>query len=426
MNDNKPLQFSSVLDRIKSYQAKQAAESTDSVADPTNKGTVAIPTDSEATNAKGNMPANMDNTVSNEGTKLEDKQLKPVSTGKNVPSTQDGNAKENVSSPTDALSKIAARVSAVTDKLKAAKLVDVKDKTEKTAPKPKADEVAGAPDSAKNTEVTGKEAPVTAAKKAEDANDSIASDISPEALMKLASTIMATEGGLEAVEPVLRKAAGIEATRQIVADACASYDKLIADQIGYQEYVKAAAEREAAANMQAEVELNTLLKSASAEDREQIVKYASTHREALANIESDMLKQAYMQGAQDAAAMQDAAPPAGAEGAPAEGAEGELPGAEGPASLEQIAELLEAMVQSGEIDEQTAMGIMQELAQAEQGGAAAEGAPADPAAAEAAMPAGAEGAPAGAAEEMPPEKGASVTDFQKSSALCVKLISNIK
>lgn len=419
MDTNKPLQFASVLDRIKSYQTKLAAESS-SVTDPTEQGTVGIPRDPEATHAKQNIPENMDNTVSNEGAKLEDKQLHPVSTGKNVPSASSGNAKENVSSPTESLSKIATRVAAVTAKIKAAGATKVpeEDKAKVTTKKPKTDEVEGAPESEENTDKGNKTKPpfgdknMPAADKSA-ANESLASDISAEALMKLASTIMATEGGLEAVEPVLMKAAGVEAARQIIAQAAESYNGFLTAQAGYEEYVKAAAMQEyqeseyikAAAAQEADA-LEEFMKSASEEDKEHIVKYASTHAEALSNIEDDMLKQAYMQGASDAAAMEDA----GGE---------ELPGAEGGASIEQIAELLQAMVESGEIDEETAMGVLQELAAAEQGEeggeAGAEGA-GDPAAADEAA------AMAMAQEGEQPES----PEFKQASELCSKLLANIK
>jgi DNA-directed RNA polymerase subunit F len=414
MDTNKPLQFASVLDRIKSYQTKLAADSS-SVTDPADKGTVGIPRDPEATHAKQNIPENKDNTVSNEGAKLEDEQLHPVSTGKNVPSAANGNAKENVSSPTESLSKIANRVSAITAKLKAASScttdqVPEMDKDLVATKKPKTDTVGGVPDAAANKD-EGKTKPpfgtkaMNGSSEKEAANDSLAADISPEALMKLAATILTTEGGLEAVEPVLMKAAGLEAARQIMADATASYTEYVKsanEQATHMEYVKQAAQQEAA-------ELSEFLKSASESDKEQIVKIASIHQEALANIEQTFLKQAYMQGAADAAAMEDS----GGE---------ELPGAEGGASLEQIAQLLQAMVESGEIDEETAMAVLQELA----GGAQGE----MPPGAEGGMPAVEGGSPEEeAAMAAMAEKGASYagsSDFQKSSALCMNILSRIK
>ena len=412
METQKPLQFASVLERIKSYQNSKAAADSSSVTDPADKGTVGIPKDPEATHAKQNIPENQENNVSNENAKLEDKQLHPVSTGKNVPSASNGNSKENVNSPTESLSKIANRVSAVTAKLKAANenMVPEKDKAEATAKKPKTDDVEGAPESAENSDKGNKTKPPFGTKNMkgsdkEAANDSVASDMSPDALLKLAATIMNTEGGLEAVEPVLLKAAGVEAAKQIIEQATQAHNVFMNQQY---EFNKAAAEQEYLEKYAAEQEAAVMadfLKSASAEEKEQIVKFASIHSEALENIEDPMLKQAYMQGAEDAAAMEDAG---GAE----------LPGAEGGASIEQIAELLQAMVEAGEIDEQTAMGVLQELSGAEQGEAAAGEAGA------------AEGAAAGAEDEAAAaaaaEKGASENEFAKGSNLCAKLISSLK
>lgn len=398
MDTTKPLQFASVLDRIKSFQQSKLAADSSSVKDPADKGTVGIPRDPENTPNKENMPADQDNMGSNEGTKLEDRQLHPVSTGKNVPSASNGNAKENVNSPTDSLSKIAKRVASVTSKLKSAGMLNVKDEDECDAKTPKMDKIEGEPDSAENTDKGNKTKPPFGSAKGksdktekEAANDSVASDLSPEALMKLASTIIATEGGLEAVEPVLMKAAGVEAARQIMAQAVDSYSNFVGQQAAYEEYVKQAS----AELYQEDAAFEEFFKSASVEDQQHIVKFAQVHGEALNNIENDMLKQAYMQGAGDAAAMEDAG--------------GALPGAEGPASIEQIAQLLEAMVASGEIDEETAMGILQELASAD-AGAAGE--------AEAEM----EGA-----EDMEGAEGAMEgEEFKQASVLCAKLISKVQ
>lgn len=95
--------------------------------------------------------------------------------------------------------------------------------------------------------------------------------------------------------------------------------------------------------------------------------------------------------------------------------EPQLPGSEeGPASLEQIAQILIAAVQAGEIDEQTAEAVMQELAASE--GVPAEGEAVPPDAGvppEAAM--GAEALPAEAPEAA-----------KTASALFQELVTNKK
>ena len=164
METTKPLQFASVLDRIKSFQQSKLAAESSSVKDPADKGTVGIPRDPENTPAKENMPEDQDNMGSCEGKNLEDKQLHPVSTGKNVPSAANGNAKENVSSPTDSLSKIAKRVASVTNKLKSAGMLDAKDEDEKKAEKKDAKKADKKPEAAE-APVVAPEAPADAAPK---------------------------------------------------------------------------------------------------------------------------------------------------------------------------------------------------------------------------------------------------------------------
>lgn len=427
-----PRNYASVLSRVQAFQkaatekaASSHAKGTD-VADPTNKGSASIPTDAEATNAKSNLPENKENNTSSEGTNLEDKNTHPTSTGKNVPKTQDGNKKEDVSSPTDPLSKIAARVSKIANSLKTAGAVKVpeKDEAEKPVKKPKVDSVEGAPDSQENKAVTTKET----AKGAKDA-EALAADISPDALLKLASTIIATEGGLEAIEPILLKAAGQEAARQIMEAAAENHSQFVQRAAEYDLLAKQAAQHEAYIHYS----MNEILKSASANDQDMIVKYAHTHDQGLSQYTHPWLKQAYMQGAEDAAAMEDSAAAMGGDPAAAAAAggdpaamggdpEGALPGAEGPASIEQIAQILQMMVESGEIDEATAVGILEELAGGGAGGA--EGG--DPAAAgqeaeAAAMAGGADPAAAEAAEA-----AAMADPAKQANAICAEILSQIK
>ena len=101
---------------------------------------------------------------------------------------------------------------------------------------------------------------------------------------------------------------------------------------------------------------------------------------------------AFAQGAQDAAAMDESA---------AGGEEPQLPGGEegGTPSPEEIVQVLQQMVQSGEIDEETAQQVLQILAQG--GDEAAAGA--DPAAGMDPAAAGASPEAAAGGEEVPKE-----------------------
>jgi hypothetical protein len=379
------LKFSAVVDRVRAYQTKMASEKAAgatqvSETDPNEKGVVSIPTDAEASKTKQNMPKDNTN-ASSEGSKIEDKDTNPHSTGKDKVTTTDGTVKDEAAcggDPTKPLSKIAARATAIMDRLKQAG----------TTEKP----VVSTTTTAAKSAASGT-----------DTNTSIAQDISadPEFLFKLATTILETEGGISAVEPILRKAAGVEAAQELIAKATNAYQTLVEE--GYQELAlrKQAAEQ----HLYIEQALESMLKNASADDKDKIVKLAKIHDEAMNEYAHPMLKQAYMQGAEDAAAMTDSmGGGAPAEGGGTEGGGGPMipGGGEGPASIEEIIQLLDLMVQSGEIDQETAMAVAQQLmgeggAPAEGGGMEGGGAPAE---------GGAEAAPVEAtpAEEAIPEE----------------------
>jgi hypothetical protein len=162
--------------------------------------------------------------------------------------------------------------------------------------------------------------------------------------VKLASTLLQTEEGIEAVEAVLRKQAGAQAAAQLIKEA------------GEQEWLwaQAAAQEEELYKQAAEAEAQweEFTKTASEEEVAQIVKLAKIHEHAQSGFEYDFEKQAYDMGAQDAAAMEEAMM--------AEGGEQEIP-EEGEISEEEILMLLDEAVQSGELDEETAVALAQEL-----------------------------------------------------------------
>ncbi len=348
------LKFGDVVDRVRAYQTKMASEKTAGATkvpetDPNEKGTVSIPTDPEVARPKQNMPSDNTNT-SSEGTMLEDQDTNPHSTGKHRVSTTDGTIKDEAAcggDPTKPLSKIANRANSIMERLKSAN-------TTSAAPAAPA-----APAKTKETQ------------NSKEANTSTAQNIQadPEFLFKLASTILETEGGIEAVEPVLRKAAGVEAAQELITRATDAYYQLVQEGYADIELQKQAMEQQA----YIEATLGGMMKAATAAEREGIVKLAQVHDANINEIEHPILKQAYMQGAMDGAAMEDSM--GGAEGgAPLPPEEAMIPGAEeGPAGPEQIIELLDAMVQAGEIDEETAMAVAQQL-MAEGGGAPEEGA----------------------------------------------------
>jgi hypothetical protein len=389
--------FGDVVQRVRQYQEKMASESKEASnvkvpeTDPTEKGTQSIPTDAEASKKKQNMPSDNSN-ESSEGKHLEDRDTHPASTGKDKVKTTDGTAKDEAATggdPTVALSKIASRAKNIVSSLKKTATESQKNENNK----------GNSPTDSSTADTKQKKAEVieesSKEKKEQDVKDmkskaatSIATNIepNPEFLFKLASTILETEGGLEAVEPILRKAAGIEAAQEIMTKAASAYDNFVREGYHTMMVEKQASEQQA----QFFHGLNEMLKSASESDRGLIMKIASVHQDELSKISDPILKQAYMQGSMDAAAMQDAG---------AEGGAPTLPGSEGgEPSPEQIIELLQAMIQAGEIDEQTAAAIVQEL-QGAMGGGGAPPEGGDPAAAEAEAAAAAAAGGGGAPEE---------------------------
>jgi hypothetical protein len=401
-NEAKVLKFGDVTNRVRAYQQKLAAEAEKAAADSTTKmvpekdpncvGDKTIPKDPEATKQKQNMPQDNTNTGGTQDNNLEHRDTTPHETGKCRVSTEDGDAKdEKADSPTAPLSKIATRAR------------DIVGRLQKQAQSP----------------ANVVQMPQGSAKQAAPDNTHLARDMrpDPEFLFKLACTILDTEGGIEAVEPVLRKAAGVEAAQDIISKATEAYNGFVDD--GYRELEL----QKQAAYEQAETEeaLYYMTKDASAAERNQIVNMAEVHEAILATIDDPYIKSAYMQGATDAAAMGDSQAEGmegGGGGEGEEGGEPSLPGAEGPASIEEIVSMLEAMVEAGEIDEQTAAQVVQELTAGGEGGEGMEGGGEEEAMAMGGMGGGEE-------EAMAAEGGMTAeAAFKKASHLIERLVVN--
>lgn len=179
-----------------------------------------------------------------------------------------------------------------------------------------------------------------------------------EYLLKVATLMLATESGISAVNTEITRQKGHQIAFDMTKRASAERDE-------YLEFVKQAAEQERAVAEGFAVEIETLenlLKSASAEEIDMIVKQANTHIENMANIPSEY-HELYAYGVNDAvklaAAMEAGAPPM-------------VPGGEGDLPLELKLQLVQQMVESGEIDPQTGEQILQALLAEEGGGAPGE------------------------------------------------------
>jgi polyhydroxyalkanoate synthesis regulator phasin len=314
-------------ERIRNYQQriKSASEEPN---DPTNKGTVSVPVTDEG---KENLPKQKPNGPANTDTN----QLKgdPAS-----PETNEDGKKEKTPKDGNASEKVAGAV----------------------------ERVLGLINKSFANNNTDKSANTSAVVNNNDNSKAAADDIiefTPAMMLKLAAVMLSTEEGIRDAERHLLKQAGREEASKLIKAASEEFQQLqqvmLLEELEKQaaiEYINSGA-----------AELEEFLASSSEEDRQEIAKMAKVLGTLMDKIENPLEKQAFMQGAMEAAALDDAANEQG------EGAEPTLPGAgEGEQlSIEQIIQILDALVQSGEIDEETATAVLQALIETEEGGEAA-------------------------------------------------------
>lgn len=189
-------------------------------------------------------------------------------------------------------------------------------------------------------------------------------DMEPDAYKKIAHLVLGYEEGRDVLNTLADKELGKQAAEQLISEAehlGAQEQKQAADQAQQQEYIQ------------------KLASTATEADVRSMRKMATFHNSAMFKLPHDFEKQAYDAGAEQAAMAADEE-------------DGMIPGNEGEdISIEEIAEIVMAMVESGELDPQMAEAILAELA----GGAPEGGDPAamgggeeammDPAMAEEAM-----------------------------------------
>jgi hypothetical protein len=160
-------------------------------------------------------------------------------------------------------------------------------------------------------------------------------DMEPDAYKKIAHLVLGYEEGRDMLNTLADKELGKQAAEQLIAEA---------EHLGVQEveYEKQASEQQAY--------VQQLAASATDEDKHIMQKMASVHQTAYEKFEYDFEKQAYDAGAEQAAMAADSE-------------DGMIPGNEGEdISIEEIAEIVMAMVESGELDPQLAEAILAELA----------------------------------------------------------------
>ena len=387
----KVLAYEDVLKRVRSIQKTAAAQGdkvTD-VKDGTDAGTVTPPTHPSEAQTNAALPGgNPKPDNSKAPPTLEGKQAEGT-LEKATPSTVNGNAQDAAVDTSTA--KIASDAKAIANRIqgmlgKKASDNDFDSKKKKdvgaSGDEPKSKTDAADPTDKGNvapSEKRGPEgipakatvntAPDNGADKAA-AAEAVASDItiSQASYAKLASVILESEEGVKFATRILKESKGAEVANQLINAALQAQENF---------------QKAAAAEAQGAELADAMFKSASAEDQALIIKYAQVHSASAAEIDADAsltaeqkqtAKLAYAQGAMDAAAMQDAPPPAGVEGA--EAPVGDLPGGESAEpSPEDIMAVIEQLVQSGQLPPEVAQQQMQELGGGEAGeGAAHEGA----------------------------------------------------
>lgn len=327
---------------------------TGDVADPTERGGAAVKEDPDAAPGKQGLPANMKNTEG--GVPADDQTLQPSTTGKNVPTTQSQNQKDDAAtSPTDALDKIAARV------------LRVNSLALGIAPSDPAEPAKAAAAPAQTTPApVAPPAPVTGNKSASTPENG---EFGTETLAKLGSLLLASEGGADHAAALFEKEAGEKEASDMIRRAVAEQAGVakLAAQVENSQLVQYLEGEKRAAQIHAHQdellkEAAALYHAATPEEQAFIDKMAGYAAWAEANIGEPMLKLAFESGMADAAQDLETMD----EG-------GELPTGEEPVGPEQILQLVQAAVESGDLDPQTAEELMAQLAGSEGGVPAEEG-----------------------------------------------------
>lgn len=331
----------SAKDRVKSAQTKLAAdeEALTGINDPTNKGTVQIPSHNDGNNRKLlNLP---DNTTNMEEP---DKQhnimdvTKPDGTGQGEYVTpRDGDARDNAAtSPTAPLDKIAATLAESIKKLQA----ESEQTKEASAP------VQETPAATTPTAPADGNQQKSAASGTFELPINLQSDASlMEKLASIGGVMLGTTEGQQAVAEALEREAGIKEASAIVAMVNQSMV----------ESMQAPATKQASTAMEklANV-INQGQQPAAQLTEAQMQKIASdeaAHSAWINSYATDIEKRAYAQGAADAEAM---------NAGMAEGGQPAIPGSE-ELSDEEILQTIQMMVESGEISQEDAEALLQAL-----------------------------------------------------------------
>ena len=216
-------------------------------------------------------------------------------------------------------------------------------------------------------------APVNTSAKTAAASPDAGVEITPAFAVKLAHSIFTIEGGAELARQFLLKNHAQEEASAIVKNAFDSHAAFLTEVEYAGEMEKAASAQQSAANQYLS-DIKVAFDAQTPEEQERIVKMASVHEKVRSQLpDHPWIKDAYAGGAADA---DDDAEAAGPENAPSP--EGEPEGGDGQTpSPEDLAQLIQMLVQSGEIPPEEGEKMLQELAAALQqgGGGPEDGAP---------------------------------------------------
>lgn len=322
----------SAKDRVKSAHTKLAAdeEALTGINDPTNKGTVQIPSHNDGNNRKLlNLP---DNTTNMEAP---DKQhnimdvTKPDGTGQGEYVTPcDGDARDNAAtSPTAPLDKIAATLAESIKQLQA----EPEQTKEASAP------VQETPAATTPTAPADDNQQKSAASGTFELPINLQSDASlMDKLASIGGVMLGTTEGQQAVAEALEREAGIKEASAIVAMVNQSMV----------ESMQASVTKQAGVN-QAQQPAAQLTEA----QMQKIASDEAAHNAWINSYATDIEKRAYAQGAADAEAM---------DAGMAEGGQPAIPGSE-ELSDEEILQTIQMMVESGEISQEDAEALLQAL-----------------------------------------------------------------
>lgn len=346
MSTNFKGSYTELFARVDAFQKKATAKKAGAIpADPRDKGTTSVPADSDGTdpsklmlpngsrpeNTAGGVPDGVTDSASGVG---QGKGVSPSTTTRPDELPIPGGGEKSAR-----IARVTAVASKVSEWMKGASTT------------------IGAP-------VTAPAAPAAAAPAAKSATAAaeVPLALTDDYHIKLASAFLSTEEGRTIAANYLEKQAGIEVANQLMQGATAMHTELV-------KAANARVEMEKVANAAMQTEINNLdeeLRMLPEAVRNQVIKTSNAHVHQLSRIEDPTLQAFYKQGAADAAMMEQAAAGAPPGGAPAGGdpaaAGGQLPGSEeGPMSMEEIVEVVQQLVQSGQLPPEVAQQFLSEL-----------------------------------------------------------------